>query len=196
MSFLDHDPGPSRWGAGRVLQWVCVGLAGAAVAGAITVVLLPLPNPEAGGTCGPGRGAEPAIAAFFDPVSIGAGAQPPANTIQNYQWQAFVGECQSSTNARMVDALALLLLAGFFTLVALPFVRRSWKDTAPAAAHGAGPGWYPDPADPRGWRWWDGRAWSHRASAPTTSHQPAGTGQPSGHAPPGGTSPPPADPTG
>lgn len=177
MPSASHDRSSPGSGAGQVLRWVCVGLAGLAVAGAITIVVLPLPNPAAGGTCGPGRGAEPAIAAFFDPLSIGAGVQPPGGTLQNYQWQAFVGECQSATNARMVDALALLVLAAFFGLAVPPLVRRAWHD-ATRTTHGAPPGWYADPADPRGWRWWDGRTWSHQTSSAWRPAAPPGSARP------------------
>jgi len=139
------------------------------VVAAFVVILLPLPNPAAGGTCGPSlHGSEPAIAAFFDPVSIGAGPIPSGATAL-YQWQAFVGQCQASTNARMVDALALLLLAGLFFFVVLPFVRRAWHEPAAATApHSAVAGWYPDPADPGAWRWWDGHFW---AGEPTPVRQ-------------------------
>src|SRR5579872_6330882 len=85
----------------RIASWV-IGIL--ALAGAITVVVLPLPKPAAGGTCGPGRGSETAIEAFFNPVSIGAGPRPssklpwPQRPIAVYEWQAFVGQCQASTN--------------------------------------------------------------------------------------------------
>jgi len=190
MPSASHDRSAPARGAGRVLRWVCIGLAGLAVAGAVAIVVLPLPNPAAGGTCGPSRGSEPAIAAFFDPVSIGAGTEPPGGTLQNYQWQAFVGECQSSTNSRMVDALALLLLAAFFGLAVPPLVRRAWHEVAHATAHGAPAGWYPDPADPSAWRWWDGGTWSHHTSSTSSSAQPPGPAQASW--PPTGPHPPPA----
>lgn len=191
VPFASHDRSAPAWGAGRILRWACIGLAGLAVAGAIAIVVLPLPNPVAGGTCGPGRGAEPAIAAFFDPVSIGAGAQPPSGTLQNYQWQAFVGECQSATNARMVDALALLVLAAFFGLVVPPLVRRAWWHEMAQATHGAPAGWYPDPADHSGWRWWDGRVWSHQTSSASGTSPPDSPQAPASW-PPTGAPPPPA----
>lgn len=46
------------------------------------------------------------------------------------------------------------------------------------------PGWYPDPVDPRGWRWWDGRAWTPYATGPAST-APSPYGQPQGHAYPG-----------
>ena len=160
----------------RIASWI-VGIL--ALAGAVTVVVLPLPKPAAGGTCGPGRGSEPAVVAFFDPASIGAGPRPSAPTIAVFEWQAFVGECQASTNSRMVDALALVLLSGFFLLVASPLVGRAWRRQQPlAGGPEMPPGWYPDPSGAAPWRWWDGYRWS----------QPARTDEP----PTGG--PPPADP--
>lgn len=39
-----------------------------------------------------------------------------------------------------------------------------------------GPGWYPDPYGPDGWRWWDGQQWGRTTTdinpepAPLTSH--------------------------
>lgn len=155
----------------RLASWI-IGIL--ALAGAITVVVLPLPKPAAGGTCGPGRGSEAAIEAFFDPVSIGAGPRPSAPAIAVYEWQAFVGECQASTNARMVDALALLVVAGFLLLVAAPLVGRAWRRQRHASAHTAAPGWYPDPAGTSPWRWWDGRQWSQETGAEqsTAAHAP------------------------
>ncbi|MDE3086823.1 MAG: hypothetical protein KGJ77_08655 [Acidobacteriota bacterium] len=131
-----HGPGHHTSGAGAVLRIVTLVLAGLAVAGAVVVVVLPLPKPAAGGTCGPGAGSEPAIAAFFDPVSIGAGPQPATSAIEAYQWQAFVGECQSAANGRMVEGLALLIVAGFFALVVHPLIRRAWHEPAPPGAPG------------------------------------------------------------
>lgn len=162
----------------RIATWV-VGLL--ALAGAITVAVLPLPKPAAGGTCGPGRGSETAIQAFFDPISIGAGAKPTPSQFSDAlhydlglsQWQAFVGECQASTNARMVDALALLVVAGFFLLFASPLVGRTWRRQRRASAQTAAAGWYPDPSGSDSWRWWDGRQWSHETRAGEAPGGPA-----------------------
>ncbi len=164
----------NRRGAGHVLRLVSVVLAALAVAGAVVIVLLPLPKPAAGGTCGPGKGSETALEAFFNPVSIGAGAEPPAQaTTANLDWQAFVGQCQAATNGRMVDALALLLLAGFFLLVVPRAVRAAWPESAKAmpALASAPPGWYPDPTNLAAWRWWDGTLWQDHASAAQASGQ-------------------------
>lgn len=37
----------------------------------------------------------------------------------------------------------------------------------PNGPGGPPPGWYPDPAGERAWRWWDGQAWSPYASDPS-----------------------------
>ena len=40
------------------------------------------------------------------------------------------------------------------------------------SSYGSGgppPGWYPDPAGVKAWRWWDGRAWTGYASDPTAA---------------------------
>ena len=144
-----HGSSPSS-GAGGPLRLATLVLAALAVAGAVVVVVWPLPKPAAGGTCGPGSGSEPAIVAFFDPASIGAGPQPTSSAVEAYQWQAFVGECQSSANGRMVEGLALLLVGGFFGLVLHPLVRRAWHEPAPAGAGGPG-GRHGDPTP--AWHW-------------------------------------------
>ncbi|MGH9029977.1 MAG: DUF2510 domain-containing protein [Acidimicrobiales bacterium] len=152
------------------LRIVLAVLAVAAVAGAVVVVVLPLPSPAVGGTCGPGAGAEPAIAAFFDPASIGAGAEPAAGTEQRFEWEAFVGECQSSSDARMVTAVALLTIAVALAfavlLVARPAVREEHVVSPPA-------GWYPDQMQLGSWRWWDGKMWG--STAPPATQAPIGS---------------------
>lgn len=182
MSPGSHDGGVRQWGTGHTLRLVCTVLAVLALAGAIVIVVLPLPKPAAGGTCGPGSGSESAIVAFFDPVSIGAGSASSATTTEEaLDRLAFIGECQSASNGRMVDALALVILAGLFALALPPVVRRAWQHEAPALATGGGapPGWYPDPANPSGWRWWDGHLWGNHSTAGTYqgwgSTRPPGT---------------------
>ena len=61
----------------RVLHVVSVALGALALSGSAVVVVLPLPQPAVGGTCGPGGGSEPAIAALVHPSSIGAGPERP-----------------------------------------------------------------------------------------------------------------------
>ncbi len=194
-------PGPAT-GAGRphrfgqhplrIATWA---LSGLALAAAIVIAVLPLPHPAAGGTCGPGTGSEPAVVAFFDPVSIGAGPEQRSTAVDELDWLAFVGECQASTNARMVDALALLLLSGFFLLVASPMVGRAWRRPQLAYAYGVPPGWYRDPAGSSLWRWWDGHRWSHetRGEAPAAGAPPPllpGSGAPPTTAGPAPEAPP------
>jgi hypothetical protein len=90
------------------LAFAFLGLFGAAFA--ITGMLVPLPKPAAGGTCGPGAGSEAAIVALFDPVSIGAGPEPPTtDNAGRTQWQAFVDECQTTTRDRAIAALVILV---------------------------------------------------------------------------------------
>ena len=64
----------------RTVGWafVLLGLFGAAFA--VAGLFAALPAPAVGGTCGPGKSSESAIVAFFDPVSIGAGAEPAPRT--------------------------------------------------------------------------------------------------------------------
>jgi hypothetical protein len=105
------------------LLLVCLGLFGAAFA--LTGLLTVLPLPAAGGTCGPGQGSETAIVAFFDPVTIGAGREPPAtNATARTQWEAFVHECQTAANDRAVVTLPVLLLSAVLVFVGTVVLRR------------------------------------------------------------------------
>jgi Protein of unknown function (DUF2510) len=158
------------------LRSACVVVAVALVAAAFAVALHSLPIPAVGGTCGPGKGSESALSAFFDPKSIGAGQEPSASSGGRPAWRAFVSDCQSATDRRMVVS-GSVLVGAILVGIGLPWVLgRVTKEqmTALAAQHSpddpAAPplppaGWYPDPANPSALRWWDGSAWalSHNA---------------------------------
>jgi hypothetical protein len=92
------------------LALVFVGLFG--IAFAIAGLLVGLPKPAVGGTCGPGTSSESAIVAFFDPGSIGAGAEPATTSATDRaDWMAFVGECQASADGRVLGTFAILIVA-------------------------------------------------------------------------------------
>ena len=92
------------------LGLVFLGLFG--IAFAIAGLLVGLPRPAVGETCGPSTSSESAIVAFFDPGSIGAGAEPAAtNATNRADWLAFVGECQASADGRVLGTFALLILS-------------------------------------------------------------------------------------
>ncbi len=137
------------------------------LAAAATVALVPLPPPAAGGTCGPGTSSESAIVAFFDPVSIDAGPEPPAASGARPQWLAFVSECHSTTDMRMVTVGSILVGAGLLGLGLPWFVRRFATEDDRGQVGPPPPGWYADPTDPSVPRWWDGGAWEtgHSSSA-------------------------------
>ena len=99
-----------RHHVGFRLVLVFVGLFG--VAFAIAGLLVGLPRPAVGGTCGPGTSSESAIVAFFDPGSIGAGAEPAVTSATDRaDWMAFVGECQASADSRVLGTFAILIVA-------------------------------------------------------------------------------------
>jgi len=160
------------------ISLVFISLLGLVVA--VTAVLRPLPAPGAGGTCGPGKGSESAIAAFFNPGSIGAGAEPASPAAAILQWMAFVGQCQASTDARMLQALGILVLALILGVVGLVMWRAGRRTTARAAAFGPDgaptAGWYPDPAPAAtGTRWWDGQHWGPARPATVSATEIAST---------------------
>ncbi len=136
-----------------VLLFVFVGFFGAAFA--VSGVLVPLPAPAAGGTCGPSTASESAMAALSNPASIGAGPEPSAsNTAAHTQWQAFVNECQSSADRRALVSGAILVLSVAVAVVGPLLVLRRKRSPGPGSegsrAHGVpgGPisGW--DPGGP------------------------------------------------
>ncbi len=108
------------------LALLCLGLfcAGLAISG----LIIALPAPAAGGTCGPGQASEAPIVAFFDPVSIGAGPEPAASaTTDRAQWNAFVSECQSSADNRVLAAVVILVVSILLAVVGPILVRRRTK---------------------------------------------------------------------
>jgi hypothetical protein len=132
----------------RAPRWIGITLLLLAVVGvaiALTAVFTSLPPPPVGGTCGPGRGAESAIAAFFDPGSIGAGREPAGNTVAHLQWYAFVGQCQAATSSRMLIGLAVLVLALLVGVAGFLVLRRSLAAAEPGpgdpGADHLEPGW-------------------------------------------------------
>jgi hypothetical protein len=97
-----------RRGIGLAL--IFVGLFGAAFA--ISGLLAGLPRPAVGGSCGPGKTSESSIVALFDPVTIGAGQEPPAaNATDRADWMAFVGECQASADSRVLATFLILTVS-------------------------------------------------------------------------------------
>jgi hypothetical protein len=111
------------------LAFAFVGLLGASFA--ISGVLIALPNPAVGGTCGPSQGSEAPIVAVVDPVSIGAGTEPPAtNATSHDQWLAFVGECQASADGRVLAGFAILVLSVGVAIGGPMLVLRKARDSA------------------------------------------------------------------
>ncbi len=155
--------GHTSWRWWVRLTSALLGVLGLAVA--ITAVVVALPPPSVGGTCGPGRGSEAAIAAFFNPASIGAGARPPStDLLGRLEWSAFVGQCQSSADGRMLLGLGILVLVALVVGAGFLLTQDSRSEarehrSSPAAA-GPPAGWYWDPAAPTSApRWWTGGAW-------------------------------------
>jgi hypothetical protein len=124
---------------------IYAGLFGAALAIASMMISLPA---QATGTCGPGRGSEAAAIAFFDPVTIGAGAEPAASNLAAHdQWTTFVHGCQSAADTRMLVALPLLVVSlGLIALGVVLLVRMDRRRTRPRAVGlSSGSGWGPPP---------------------------------------------------
>jgi hypothetical protein len=73
--------------------------------------------------------------------------------------------------------MVMALVLGVVGLVVLAsgFTRRR-PATAPVRAS---PGWYPDPADPRRWRYWNGLAWTEvgpESGGPPSAREPGAAG--------------------
>lgn len=123
------------------LVFALVGVLGVTIA--LTAVLVALPQPAVGGTCGPGKGSETPLAAFFDPGSIGAGVEPPTSSVTGQaEWLAFVSECQSATDARILTGFAVLVLSVGVALLGPALVLGASTDRRrrrPAAAAPANP---------------------------------------------------------
>jgi hypothetical protein len=120
------------------LALVFLGLFGAAFA--ITGLLIALPRPAVGGTCGPGKSSESAIVALFNPGSIGAGQEPPATSATDRaDWMAFVGECQASADGRVLGALVILAVSLAVALVGTALLMRYRKPPAVPAPVAASP---------------------------------------------------------
>ncbi len=134
------------------LALVFVGLFGATVA--VSGLWAPLPPPKAGGTCGPGLGAEAAVAALVNPGSIGAGAEPPVTKkAARANWSQFVSECQSATDHRALVTIPLLAVSLVLAVGGLMLLwRRVERPAAPAppAAPVTDQPWWLHPTDPAG----------------------------------------------
>jgi hypothetical protein len=112
------------------VAFAALGLFGAAFA--LSGVLIALPPPAAGGTCGPGQASEAPIVALLDPVTIGAGPEPKVTDAASRQdWLAFVGQCQASADNRGLAALAILVLSVLAAVVGPILVLRRKPRTPP-----------------------------------------------------------------
>jgi hypothetical protein len=96
------------------------------VAFALSGLLTGLPRPAVGGSCGPGTSSESSIVALFDPVTIGAGQEPPAaRTADRAEWMAFVGECQASADSRVLVTFVILMASVGVALAGAMLVLRT-----------------------------------------------------------------------
>jgi hypothetical protein len=112
---------------GIMLSFVFLGIFG--IAFAITGLLVALPRPAVGGSCGPGSSSETSIVAFFDPVTIGAGREPATtHATDRADWLAFVGECQASADSRMLATFAIIVVSIGIALTGTVLVRRGLHD--------------------------------------------------------------------
>jgi hypothetical protein len=111
----------------RWFGFICCGLAIVGISAAVTTILGPLASPAVGGTCGPGKSSEPAVTAFVDPGSIGAGKEPStANLEARLNWLAFVGECQASADGQTLLGGITVVPAAVFGIVGLLALTERW----------------------------------------------------------------------
>jgi hypothetical protein len=85
--------------------------------------------------------------ALVDPVSIGAGTEPPATTADasaRANWIAFVSECQTAADNRGVAALVILVVSGGLALLVPILIFRRKRRASDFVL--------PSPADPY-WRY-------------------------------------------
>ncbi|HWD52079.1 MAG TPA: hypothetical protein VG412_06745 [Acidimicrobiales bacterium] len=153
------------------LALVFVGVLGAALA--VTGLLIGLPAPAAGGTCGPGQGSEAAIVALFDPITIGAGPEPPAaNPAGRAQWTAFVDECQTAADDRAWTAFPVLVVSSGIAILGFLAFRRRSRGRIDSTPHAPAGGWPPPPwsspwAGPSPSVDWDPSLWPPGVPLPT-----------------------------
>ncbi len=109
-----------------------IGLFG--IAFAVAGMIAPLPTPAAGGTCGPGTSSESPVVALVNPASIGAGKEPPVTQVSNrHQWEAFVQECQTATDNRMLAAGVIVVVSVGIALIGPRVVLRSRRSGSVAS---------------------------------------------------------------
>ncbi|MHB1518028.1 MAG: hypothetical protein ACYCVN_08430 [Acidimicrobiales bacterium] len=145
------------------LGFALVGIVGATIA--VTAIVVALPQPAVGGTCGPGLASEAPITAFFDPGSIGAGAEPPAgSTAARVQWLAFVGECQAAADGRVLAGLGILVLSVLVALVGPALLLRNGRFGDGTGKTGSG-------GSPAGWSGDRASAWTNPSGTAPASWQ-------------------------
>ena len=170
------------------LGFALLGIVGAAIA--ITAIVVALPQPAVGGTCGPGQSSEAPIVALFNPGSIGAGAEPPASDATGrVQWLAFVGECQSSTDGRVLAGFGILVLSVGVALLGPALLLHNGRFEGGDGSGSAGGG------SPSAWPDNDAPVWEDEEVGGPDRNHPGGAGPSSwesGVPAPWGTGTPPA----
>ena len=81
-------------------------------------------------------------------------------------FEVFLTLVAATVGALVLGAVGLVVLAAGYTA------------RAPVRPVRAVPGWYPDPADPTRWRYWNGLAWTAQQpdGGPPSAREPGGTG--------------------